>query len=241
LRRADPGSQGAGSWEKITMNWNSLHPVEIAGLLRELAVKLLDAPDLGRALDDAAATVHETLGVPCGLSVWGVSHRAELAARPSGLVALSRAELRAGDGPGLAAIRLRETITTDDLWVERRWPEWRRTALRHGLRSALVTPIDVGSDGVALLSLYATTADGIDPAAEATARLLAEHTGLLLMHLLSRRRNADLPVMHRASGIIMARWGCPEDDARAILAATSAALAIPLTELVERLVTATHH
>jgi GAF domain-containing protein len=223
------------------MNWAEPHPIEVAGLLRELAVKLLDARDLDQALDDVAATVHATLGVPCGISVWGVNHPACPAARPAAFVVLSETELLAGDGPGLTAIQHRDVVACGDLAVEQRWPDWRRQALRHGLRSVLIIPLDVDGDTVASLSLYATEPHGIDAATETIARVLAEHIGLLLRHLMRRRREegpSDLPVLHRASGVIMAQWGCAEDEARAILTATSAALAIPLTELATRLVTA---
>ncbi|MDR7276453.1 GAF domain-containing protein [Catenuloplanes atrovinosus] len=223
------------------MNLDSPHPIEIAGLMRELAARLLDTPDVGHAVHDIVTTVHDTLSVPCGVSLWGVSHPAGLAARPSALVALNRAELRAGDGPGLVAIRLREPVACFDVAADRRWPDWRREALRHGVRSALISPIDVGRDTVATLSLYATEAGGVDTTAEVLARVLAEHSGLLLAHLLRQRDGAaigDPPVLHRASGVIMAQWGCAEVEARSILEAASAALAIPLAELAERLVTA---
>lgn len=226
---------------EIIMKWADPHPIEVAGLLRELAVKLLDADDLDQALDEVAATVHATLGVPCGISVWGVNHPAHPAARPAALVALSETELRAGDGPGLTAIQRRDVVACDDLAVERRWPDWRRQAWQDGLRSMLISPLDVDGDTVATLSLYATEPYGIDAATQTIARVLAEHIGLLLRHLLRRRREEDpvgLPVLHQASGVIMARLGCPEDEARAILTATSAALSIPLTELATRLVTA---
>lgn len=46
-------------------------------------------------------------------------------------------------------------------------------------------------------------------------------------------------MLHRAAGVIMARWGCPEDEAQRILVMAAAALSTPVTVLAERLVAAT--
>ncbi|MFI5843486.1 GAF and ANTAR domain-containing protein [Catenuloplanes sp. NPDC051500] len=226
------------------MDWHTPHPMEIAGLMRELAATLLGAQDPGQALEALATTVHQTLSVPCSVALWGVSHPAVIAARPRDLAVLSEIQFQNGDGPGITAIQLRDTVACRDLTTDGRWPAWRREALRHGVRSVLAVPLDVDHDSVATLTMYAPAPHAIDTSLESVARLLAEHAGLLLAHLL-RQKPAPVtdgdPLLHRAAGLIMARCGCPEDEARAFLAAASHSLSLPITELAERLVTAAVH
>lgn len=136
--------------------------------------------------------MHAALSMPCGLALWGVRHGAALAARPDELAGLSEAEFRAGDGPGLTAIRLRQPVSCPDLAADARGPAWRRQVLRHGVRSALVVPMDVGRDTVATLSLYLDTATDLPAYAQVTAHVLAEHSGLFPGRLLRRR-----PVTYR--------------------------------------------
>jgi GAF domain-containing protein len=60
--------------------------------------------------------------------------------------ALDDAQYAAGDGPCLTAARGGMLVRVDDIATDRRWPDFARRALEHGVRSSLSIPLGLSGD-----------------------------------------------------------------------------------------------
>ena len=68
-----------------------------------------------------------------------------------------------GDGPCLQAIRAQETVMSDDLREESRWPDWsRRASDELGVRSMLCLQLFVTHDNLGALNLYSDQPNAFD-------------------------------------------------------------------------------
>lgn len=223
--------------------------LETAALLREVTAGLIASSDFDTALDRLVRTARDAIpGVTwCGITVLRAGAPASVAASESRLGDLD--DVRYGaDGPAMVAIRSREPAWSADLRTDTRWRPWTGRALAFGVRGVLAVPVDIDDHGVGAISLYAREAGVLTARQQLTAMLLAEHAGLLLGAVRDRSESAgpagvpdDMPspgrVIDQAVGVIMTQRGCPATEALRVLRSASAALAIPLRDVAERLVT----
>ena len=85
------------------------------------------------------------------------------------------------DGPCLHAFRTGEPVRIDSLVDERRWREFCRRALDHGLRSTLSLPLIAHQrDAVGALNFYSPRLRGFDADDQHTAALFAQHAAVVL-------------------------------------------------------------
>jgi hypothetical protein len=148
----------------------------------------------------------------------------------------------------MVAIRSRELVWSADLRTETRWRPWTDRAMALGVRGVLAVPVDIDDHVIGSISLYAREPGVLTASQQLTAMLLAEHAGLLLGAVRDwsgRTDPAEEPdemlgagqVIDQAVGVIMTQRGCPATEALRVLRSASAALAIPLRDVAERLVT----
>jgi GAF domain-containing protein len=222
---------------------------ETAALLREVTAGLITGDDFDAALVRLARTIRDA--VPevswCGVTVLRCGAPASAAASEPWLRALD--EVRYGtDGPAMTAIRQRDVVWSADLRGETRWRRWTTQALALGVQGVLAVPVDVDAHVIGSINLYARDPGVLGAAQHLTAMLLAEHAGLLLGAVRHRARQAEQTadlarrpsagrLIDQALGVIMTQRGCSATEALQVLRSASAALALPLRDVAERLVT----
>jgi hypothetical protein len=227
----------------VAMTTSGPHPVELAGLLQELSVRLLSADDLPQALHRLTAFTASTAGAVQGAlrcSVVLIGERAPLTVAASGPHAQAFADLQysVGQGPGLDAARTRTLVTAHDLPGDPRWPELSDCARTEGLHAVAAIPLDVQRSWVGALSLYAGRGQSIDPDLLLTAMAIVGQAEVLLGELRRRAALGEGATVDRAAGVIIAQRGCGVQEAYDVLAETANRLGLDRHLVADRLVTA---
>ncbi|WP_137122577.1 GAF and ANTAR domain-containing protein [Segeticoccus rhizosphaerae] len=117
-----------------------------------------------------------------------------------------------GQGPCLDAIWSHETVRSDDLTAEHRWPDWGpRAAEQLGIRSMLCFQLFTSRDSLGALNLYGTTVNAFDDSNATVGYALAAHVSVALageQELADANLVlADRTIIGRAEGILMERFG----------------------------------
>ena len=129
----------------------------------------------------------------------------------------------AGDGPCLQAIRDHEAVTSRDLLVEARWPQWsQRAAEELGVRSMLCLQLFVSHDTIGALNLYSDRPDAFTVDDRTTGLALAAHVAMALMSEQSagpRSSSASgTAIIAQAQGLLMQRYELMPSGAYLVLA-----------------------
>jgi transcriptional regulator with GAF, ATPase, and Fis domain len=127
------------------------------------------------------------------------------------------------DGPCLQAIWQMETVQSNDLTTEERWPVWsRRAAAELGVRSMLCLQLFVTEDTLGCLNIYSERVDGFDEHDRVTALAMAAHIAVALS---SAHEIHDLEssvvnrtVIGQAQGMLMQRYEMEASAAFDVLA-----------------------
>ncbi|MDR6323164.1 GAF and ANTAR domain-containing protein [Actinoplanes couchii] len=215
------------------------HPVEIAGHLHELTVRLLAADSLTQALDRLAAATAALPGVVrCSVVLIGEGGPlTEAAAGPAGET-FDRLQYADSSGPGLEAARTRTVVTAADLAADQRWPELWDAARADGLRAVAAIPLDVRRTAVGAVSVYPDRPGDLDPEVMVTAMALAGQAEVLLGELRRREALTEGAEVDRAVGVIIAQRGCGVQEAYAVLQESAQRLGLDRGTIAARLVTA---
>jgi GAF domain-containing protein len=216
------------------------HPVELAGLLHELSIRLLGADDLAQALSRLAGFAAGAVPGAVRCSVALIGERSPLTHAASGPAAQALDDLQyaLGLGPGLDAARTRTLVTAQDLPDDGRWPELAECAGEHGVRSVAAIPIDVQRASVGSLSVFVSRAHGIDPDLLLTAMAIVNQAEVLLAELRRRETLREGAAVDRAVGVIIAQRGCGVHEAYDVLRETSQRLGLDHSAVAQRLVAA---
>jgi GAF domain-containing protein len=128
-----------------------------------------------------------------------------------------------GEGPCLEAIYEHETIISDDLTREERWPRWSRIAAEElGVRSMLCLRLYVAPDDtVGGLNLYGDQTHAFPASERHTALALAAHIAVAYVAA-SEQSGLDSALATRtiigqAEGMLMQRYGLNESQAFDVL------------------------
>jgi hypothetical protein len=221
--------------------------VEVVAVLHELAASVLRSDDVEEALGHVAR-------VACGAVPGGPGGRitllqdgrpaanASVGEVPAGLDELQYSH---GEGPWIQAVASRVMVVVDDLDASRRWPGWSRAALAAGIRSVCSLPITVDEHRLGLLNLYARRPGAFGETHQQVLMPLAEQAGLLLSAgwwqvarrgpARTDRTGADVVLVERAVGVLMAQRGCSAEQARAALTEAAGGHAERLREIAGRL------
>ncbi|WP_244875975.1 GAF and ANTAR domain-containing protein [Winogradskya consettensis] len=214
------------------------HPVEVAGLLHELTVRLLGAEDVPQALDRLAAFGVQALPgtLRCSVALIGEGGPPTLAASGPQAQRLDDLQYASGEGPALEAARTRAVITAQDLPTDDRWPELGECALAEGVRGVAAIPLDVPRSAVGSVSFFVQHPGGMDPEQLLTAMALVNQAEVLLAELQRRQGLREGAAVDRAAGVIIAQRGCGVQEAYNVLRDTSQRLGLPREEVAERLI-----
>ncbi|MFC4072209.1 GAF and ANTAR domain-containing protein [Actinoplanes subglobosus] len=216
------------------------HPVELAGLLHELTVRLLSADSLDQALDRLATIATAALPGVIRCSVVLITEGGPLTAAASGTAGetFDHLQYAGSTGPGLEAARTRTLVTADDLPADDRWPDLRDAARADGLRAVASIPLDVRRTAVGAVSVYPDHAGDLNPEALVTAMALAGQAEVLLGELHRREALTEGAEVDRAVGVIIAQRGCGVQEAYAVLQESAQRLGLDRGTVATRLVAA---
>ncbi|KAD3456062.1 ANTAR domain-containing protein [Arthrobacter yangruifuii] len=151
------------------------------------------------------------------------------------------------EGPCHTAVEDRAPVYIPDLHREKRWEQYVGMTVQAGMRSVLVLPLDLETDGTATLSLYSTGPDHFDSATMKQvrdyARRITKPVRLAARLAAGGEHSADLraamdsrTVIDLAVGIVMAQNRCSQDEAFNILVSASGSRNIKLREIASAIV-----
>ncbi|BFU46542.1 ANTAR domain-containing protein [Krasilnikovia sp. MM14-A1004] len=216
------------------------HPIELAGLLQELSVRLLDADDVPQALARLADfTVEAVPGVlRCSAALIGDGAPLTRATSGPRAQALDDLQYAVGDGPGLDATRTRTLVTAQDLPADPRWPQLADCARAEGVRAVVAIPIDVQRTSVGALSLFVAHPQGVHPELLLTAMAIVGQAEVLIGEVQRRSGLREGATVDRAVGVIIAQRGCSVREAYDVLQDTARRLGLDRHTVAERLIAA---
>jgi GAF domain-containing protein len=221
---------------------------DLAGLQKAL----LDTETPQQFLHELAVLAARTVsdGLSCGMALQYRGSRQATATAGSDQVAADAdaAQLEAGDGPAVHALRTVAPAGVDDTAADQRWPRFSRQAAALGIGSCYAVPLV--SDGVAVgaLALYARKPGAFGDVETGRADELARHASGALTLSLRMASCADQneqlrssivsrAVIDQALGVIMATEHCPQDRAFAMLRSVSQNTNVKLRDLATTIVT----
>lgn len=194
---------------------------------------------LGRDAVPAADALSVSLGDPLEPLMIGTE---------SGFAAsVDGAQMHAGDGPCAQAWREKQTVSTDDVTADPRWPRLHEAAAATGVRAVLAVPVH-GADGViGVLNLYAERPGAFDLESAEIAELLSVAVGAVVEDTRTRASLRELSeqlrtalesraVIDQAKGMLMALHGLTADEAFAHIVKVSRNSNVKVREIAERLV-----
>lgn len=221
----------------------------------DLAAAFVAVNDLLRKTDDPSAALQRLVELAVNSvenSEWAAVSAWPRSSRPyslavSGDVAeeVDQLQYRLGEGPCLTAAVDSEMVAIPDLEVDDRWPAFRAAALEGtAVRSVMSFHLADRPHRTAL-NLYGSRAGGFDVDAVSDAALFAAHARVLLMHVASADRAAQLAqalvtsrLIGTAVGILMSVHKVTAEQAFDQLRATSQRLHRKLHDIADH-VTAT--
>jgi hypothetical protein len=228
---AHPFEDGASS---------TLHPVELAGLLHELSVRVLAADTVASALERLAGFTQWSMPgvVRCSVVLIGDGTPLTHASAGAPGQALDDLQYKLGEGPGLEASRTRALVTAQELTTDHRWPELAGCAREQGVHSLAAIPIEVQRSSVGALSLFLDTPNAIDPGLLLTAMAIVGQAEVLLGEVYRREGLHEGAAVDQAVGVIIAQRGCGVQEAYDVLRETAQRLGMDRQLVAERLVAA---
>jgi transcriptional regulator with GAF, ATPase, and Fis domain len=142
------------------------------------------------------------------------------------------------EGPCLDAIREHAVFQTGDLAKETRWPRFaHRASAETGVASILSLRLFAEENTMGALNLYSTACDAFDETDVALGAVFAVHAAVAIdaarTEQLLERKAESRDVVGQAKGILMVSKQIGEDDAFAMLRATSQRLNIKLRQVAE--------
>jgi GAF domain-containing protein len=144
-------------------------------------------------------------------------------------------------GPCLEAIRDHETVTSNDLAADPRWPPWGpKIAEQANVHSCLCVRLFTDGDSLGALNLYSRSTHGFDSVDIDHGLALAAQVALAFQDS-EKQRNFDAGLANRtvigqAVGMVMERYSLDPDTAFRVLARLSSQLNIKLVEIARTLV-----
>lgn len=131
---------------------------------------------------------------------------------------VDRIQSETGQGPCVEAIRMGETVISDDLLTDPRWPQFRARVVREtGIRSMQCHRMFLRADAMGVLTLYAGRADAFPEWSRPLGGIFAAHAAVAMQACPDQDRihrlESALAASHRigaAVGILMCRENLSE-------------------------------
>jgi GAF domain-containing protein len=160
---------------------------------------------------------------------------------------IDQAQYDTGEGPCLAAFETGEVHIIESTDEPGRWPEFRRTAARHGIRSTLSVPVVAEHGSLGALNLYSSTVKAFGPYEQEITGRFAEQSAVVLANAqaywdakaMSERLGeamAARAIIEQAKGILMGAQRCTADDAFELLVRASQRENVKLRDIAARIV-----
>lgn len=160
-------------------------------------------------------------------------------------VQLDQAQYKAKAGPCVDATLQGATHLIDDTSQEERWPEFRRAAIDHGIRSSLSLPLS--GDVVGGLNLYGRRPGSFDEGSVVLGQMFVSHAAVAItnaeLHSAARVMVSQIQealesrdVIGAAKGILMEREAVTSDEAFEMLRSVSQNSNIKLRDVAAALV-----
>lgn len=219
---------------------------QLAEAFAEISQVLLAEPDVQRTLDKMCELLVDTVE-GCNHAVVTVvrNHHLESPAASDEIGPIVDAiQFEVDEGPCVEAIKAHQTVVTDDLATETRWPRFSRRAVEAtGVRSMLAFRMSVASDTLGSLNLYSKQPRAFTEESMAVGTIFAAHASIALRAAVTKEDLARLreivetrELIGQAEGILMARQGISPQAAMDILCRGAERLKIELRELARRVV-----
>lgn len=219
---------------------------QLAETFAEISRVLLGEPDVQRTLDRMCELLVKTVeGCDHAVVTMVCNHHLESPAASDDVgPTVDAIQLEVDEGPCVEAIREHQTVLTDDLATETRWPRFSQRAVEvTGVRSLLAFRMFVADDTLGSLNLYSRQPRAFTEDSLAMGTIFAAHASLALR---AAQTKADLArlrevaeareLIAQAKGILMGRRGISSQAAVDILCRGAERLKIELRELARRVV-----
>lgn len=221
-------------------------PHQLAETFAEISRVLLAEPDVQRTLEKMCELLVPTVD-GCDHSVVTVVRGQELSSPASSDdvgPAVDAIQFEVGDGPCVESIREHQTVATDDLVTETRWPRFSRRAVEAtGVRSMLAFRLFIGGDTMGSLNLYSKKPNAFSDESLAVGTIFAAHASVAMRAAQSKEDLSRLreviearELVSQAKGILMGRQGISSQAASDILTRGAERLKMELGEMARRVV-----
>lgn len=185
----------------------------------------------------------------CSITLLRGAAAATVVASHRRAAALDEVQYAFEGGPCLSAADRHRVVLLADTRTDRQWPAYSRAAAEHGVRSVLAVPFELEDRARAALNVYSGTLRQFDArttaAVEREVELASRALRLALRLARHRETQIDLAAamasrttIDMAIGLVMARQGCTQDDAVALLTAASNHRNVKLRDVAAELVAA---
>jgi GAF domain-containing protein len=217
-----------------------------SGLARDLsrmAREMHSEPDraalLRRVVD---TTLSEIDGAEwAGISTIDKQHVRTEAASDELVQRIDDLQYRLEEGPCLTSLRDAETVRSEDLAAEDRWPRFAAAAAEQGVRSMLSVQLFVEGETLGALNLYAGEPRRFDDHDESVAMLLAAHAAVAIrgQQIAAGLRTALVArdLIGQAKGILMERYKITDSQAFSMLVVVSQRANRKLRDVAQELAT----
>lgn len=219
---------------------------QLAETFAEISEVLLAEPDVQRTLDKMCELLVDTVE-GCDHAVVTVvrnQHFESPAASDDVGPAVDAIQFEVDDGPCVEAIREHQTVVTDDLTTETRWPQFSHRAVEAtGVRSMLAFRLFLAADTMGSLNLYSKQPGAFTEESLAIGTIFAAHASVAPRAARTKQDLARLrevvearELIGQAKGILMGRRGISSEAATELLCRGAERLKIELRELARRVV-----
>lgn len=145
------------------------------------------------------------------------------------------------EGPCLDALQQHDTVQSDDLSTDERWPNWGpEVSRRLGLFSIVSYRLFSTGDNLGALNLYGASKSAFTPDDVHDGIALAAHVGVALASAQEvenlEKALGGRTVIGQATGIVMERFDLPADRAFGVLSRLSQHRNVKLRQLAEQIV-----
>lgn len=193
--------------------------------LAHAARELQDEPDAQQTMEKVVEIARELVpdAEQAAISLIHRDNRIDTPAASSDVVVrVDELQYETDEGPCLDAIRVQETVRSDDIGTDDRWPSWGpRAAEETGVRSMMCFRLFTLEDTVGGLNLYSGTVGAFDETDFENGQVLAAHSAVAVARA---QQVANLKVamdtrtvIGQAQGILMERYGVDAERAFQVL------------------------
>jgi hypothetical protein len=192
-------------------------------LLSDAALDMASEPAIVTTLERVVELCHETL-TRCsvaGVSVVEAGRIRTLVASRDALRRIDEIQSELQEGPVFDALRHHESVASDSVDVDERWPRWgSRVSEELGLRGFLAYRLFMTGDSLGVLQLYANPG-AFAPEDLLEGQVLAAHASVALAATFKEsqlhRALESRTVIGQATGILIERFSLTPDQAFAVM------------------------